>query len=82
MFEADNDSYDIYEFTNNAGTLSTTPTLFVAIYLIDLAFDNSGDLFLADFAYVASEFPNLGGNSLPIPASPIWISGPREQSGR
>lgn len=51
LFEADTSSGRIYEFTNNAGTLSSNLTVFATGFSrpIGLAFDGSGDLFAADW---------------------------------
>src|SRR5208283_1793539 len=66
LFEADGDNGNIYEFTNNAGSLSTTPTQFAPDYGTPgaLAFDSSGDLLLGAGGEVA-EFPNIGGTLSP-----------------
>jgi glucose/arabinose dehydrogenase len=50
LFEADESSGKIYEFTNNAGTLNSNSTVFATGLgqPIGLAFDSSGDLFEAD----------------------------------
>lgn len=50
LFEADYGSGNIYEFLNNDGTLSSTPTLF-ADGLNDpcaIAFNSSGDLYVTE----------------------------------
>jgi len=54
----------IYEFINQGGTLSTNPVIFAGglNYPQDLAFDSSGDLFVASlFEYSIHEFKNIGG---------------------
>lgn len=78
LFEADSGSYNIYEFTNNAGTLSTTPTLFYSIYGVveSLAFDSHGDLLLADLSYEeVIEFPNIAGTLYPYAQAPFGSLG-------
>lgn len=61
LFELDNGSFSVNEFTNNAGTLSSIPTLFpVFAYGKILVFDHSGDLFVQESGYIA-EYPNNRG---------------------
>jgi sugar lactone lactonase YvrE len=87
LFEADNGSGNIYEFTNNAGTLSTNPTLFANMSADDdgcdpvaLAFDSSGDLWAAGEGglWVIVEFVNTGRTLSATPLYPFraqgWLS--------
>src|SRR5208282_2375225 len=64
------DEEGIYEFTNNAGTLSTNATYFsyYGTFLAALAFDSSGDLFLGYGGYYdIFEFINTAGTLSPYP---------------
>src|SRR5208283_4972878 len=67
------DEEGIYEFTNNAGTLSTNPTYFASYgnFLGSLAFDSSGDLFLSDGGSFIFEFINTAGTLSP---TPVYLS--------
>jgi hypothetical protein len=67
------DEEGIYEFTNNAGTLSTNPTYFASYgsFLASLAFDSSGDLFLSDGGSFIFEFINTAGTLSP---TPVYLS--------
>src|SRR5208282_438984 len=71
LFEVDEEG--IYEFTNNAGTLSTNPTYFASYgnFLGSLAFDSSGDLFLSDGGSFIFEFINTAGTLSP---TPVYLS--------
>jgi SMP-30/Gluconolactonase/LRE-like region len=50
LFECEYRSGDIYEFVNNNGTLSSTPTIFATGFAnpLSVAFDSAGDLFVGD----------------------------------
>jgi sugar lactone lactonase YvrE len=84
LFEADNGSGNIYEFTNNAGILSTNPTLFANMSADDygsdpvaLAFDGNGDLWAAGEGglWVIVEFVNTGGTLSATPVYPLSAQG-------
>src|SRR5208283_4201335 len=72
------DEEGIYEFTNNAGTLSTNPTYFASYgnFLGSLAFDSNDNLFVSDIATGDGniyEFTNNAGTLSSTPA--IFASG-------
>ena len=84
LFEADNGSGNIYEFTNNIGTLSNNPTLLANMSADDygsdpvaLTFDSSGDLWAAGEGglWVIVEFVNTGGTLSATPLYPFSAQG-------
>jgi sugar lactone lactonase YvrE len=71
LFDTDFSGNAIYEFVNNHGTLSSTPTLFVSglSHPTMLAFDSAGNMFETDASgNKINEFKNTGGT---LSATPI-----------